>query len=90
MDYEEIESYNNMNRVMLEKYNNEMSNNRYIKWGNMVAGKKGYKKGYEQGRIEAVAKVVKNMLKISMEPLLIREITGLSEEEINNINFYNE
>ena len=89
MDYEEIESYNEINRIMMKKYNNELSSNRYIKWGNMVAREKGYKKGYERGCIETVSKLVKKMLDINMDLLLIREITGLSEEEISNINFNN-
>lgn len=89
MNYDEIEAYNKRSRMMLEKYNSALSKNQYVKWGNMVARKKGYRKGYEKGRIETVSKVVKNMLKFNMEIPLIREITDLSEKEINSINFNN-
>ena len=85
MELKELRKY----REMKEKYDNELYNNRYIKWGNMVAQENGYKKGYEKGRIETVAKIIKNMLRINMDISLVRDITGLSEEEISNINYDN-
>ena len=49
------------------------------------ATKKGIKQGLERGTEQSKNEIAKNMLKKGLDISLISEVTGLSNEQINNL-----
>ncbi len=49
------------------------------------ATKKGLKEGLERGTEQSKNEIAKNMLKKGLDISLISEVTGLSNEQINNL-----
>lgn len=46
---------------------------------------KGWKEGWQQGLQEASLKIASNLLKSGMESQRVRQMTGLTEEELKQV-----
>ena len=72
-----------------EKYDNSMM----VMWDNYAVYKhaveKAYKKGYEEGRKRVSKKIALNLLKYNTPIDVIAKSTGLSIEEIKNLEQHN-
>ena len=74
-----------MDQKAIQDYGIQQGKERGIKEGFEIGIKQGIKEGIEQGIEQGIVKVAKRMIELKMPIERIRDITGLSEEEIEKI-----
>ena len=65
--------------------NDEQTKKIFGEWANYIAEKKGIRKGIEQGAQQEKIDIAKNMLKDNVSLEMIEKYTGLSIEEIKEV-----
>ena len=81
----EIGDLRKLSREELELYDEDIKNMRDIYATRKFDEKRGMEKGMAKGRVEGKAEVARNMLAIGMPWSQIVQLTGLTEEQLKQL-----